>query len=414
MNVGLTAPRFGKYALLYHTSTSLRKQLCHYYSVVVNLCTRIVLFVKKPFIKQIASALRKPFEDEFGTFQKDLNRLGTEVKEEISLASKQLQSRDSIEAAQERRESSLFRATGAVFQRDTMYNLEQARKWRQDRAKARFLDSCSRYDFDITLNQARKKGASTWIFQNEEYRQWTSRTSSSTLLCSGIVGAGKTVLSANVVENLIVNKYQGSSLGYFFCRSDEAASLKAREVIGSLARQWFEDIPNEEFKINQMEPYVGGITLNIEQISSKLRLLLPCHRSYTMVIDGLDECEYGEVKALVESIQSLMQTSKQVFKLFLTGRSDLALKISEQLQPDCQIHISSSNNGPEISNYIELALAEALENNRLKLRDPGTILKVQDALELGAHEMLVNTSTCCNLYSYRLIGVQVPMGSFPD
>ena len=414
MNIGLTAPRFEKYALLYSTPTSLRKELCHYYSVVVNLCTRIVLFVKKPFIKQIASALRKPFEDEFGTFQKDLTRLGTEVKEEISLASKQLQSRDSIEAAQERKKSSVFRAAGAIFQRNAMYELEQARKWRQDRAKARLLDSCSRYNVDTTLNQARKKGASTWIFQNEEYRQWTSSTSSSTLLCSGIVGAGKTVLCANVVENLIINKYQGSSLGYFFCRFDETASTKAREVIGSLARQWFRDIPTEELKINQMEPYVGGITLNIEQILSKLRVLLPCHRHYTMVIDGLDECEYGEVKTLVESIQSLMQTSKQVFKLFLTGRSDFALKISEQLKPDCQIHISSSNNGPEISSYIELALAEALENNRLKLRDPGTILKIQDALELGAREMLVNSTTCCKICSYRLIGVQVPMGSFPD
>ena len=404
MNIGLTAPRFEKYALLYSTSASLRKELCNYYSVVVNLCTRIVLFVKKPFIKQIASALRKPFDDEFGTFQKDLIILGTEVIEEVSLASKQLQSRDSTEAAQERKESSLFRATEAIFQRDTTYNLEQARKWRQDRAKARFLDSCSRYDFNNTLNQARKKGASTWIFQNEKYRQWTSKPSSSTLLCSGIVGAGKTVLCANVVENLVVNRYQGSSLGYFFCRFDEAASLKAREVIGSLARQWFEDIPTEEFKVNQMEPYVGGITLNIEQILSKLRLLLPCHRHYTMVIDGLDECEYGEIKALVEIIQSLMQTSNRVFKLFLTGRSDFTLRLSHQLQPDCRIHISSSDNGPEISNYIELALAEALENNRLKLRDPGTILKIQDALELGAHEILVNTSICCNLCSSKLIG----------
>ena len=405
MNVGLTAPRFEKYALCYATSKSLQNELCNYYSVVVNLCTRIVLFVRKSFIKQIASALRKPFEDEFGTLQKDLNRFGTEVKEEVSLASKQLQSRDSIEAAQERKENSLFRAKGTVFRKDIAHELEQARKWRQGRAKARFLDSCSRYNFNVALNQARKKGASTWIFQNEEYRDWTSRTSSSTLLCSGIVGAGKTVLSANVVESLIVNKYQGSSLGYFFCRSDEAASLKAREIIGCLARQWFEDIPTEELKINQMEPYVGDITLNIEQILSKLRILLPCHRHYTMVIDGLDECEYGEVTALIELIQSLMQTSEQVFKLFLTCRSDLALRISEQLHPDGQIHISSSNNGPEISNYIELALAEALENNKLKLRDPDTILKIQDALELGAHEMLVNISTCCNLCSYKLIGV---------
>lgn len=414
MNVGLSSPRFEKYALLYPTSINLQKGLCNYYSVVVDLCKRIVMFVRKSFIKQIASVLRKPFEDEFGPFRKDLVRLGTEVKEEISLAAKQLQSRDSIEEAQERKESSKFRATGAFFRRETANELEQARRWRERRARTRFLNSFSRYNIEITLNQARKKGASTWIFRDEEYEKWTSSTSSSILLCSGIVGAGKTVLCANLVEDLILNKSQGSSIGYFFCRSDEVASLKAREVIGSLARQLFEDLPDEELGVNQVNHSLVGITLSTEQILSDMMLLLPRHRHHIMVIDGLDECEHDQVRALLGSIRSLLRLSSHVFKLFLTGRSDFASRVSEQLSPDFQIQISPTNNGPQISRFIEHALEDALESNRLKLRDPSIILKIQEALELGAYEMSVNTLIRCKPCLYKLTRVQVFMGSFPD
>ena len=389
MNVGLSSPRFEKYALLYPTSTSLQKELCNYYSVVINLCTGIVLFVRKPVFKQIASALRKPFDDEFGTFQKDLVRIGTAVKEEVSLASKQQQNLDSIEAAHERKENSLFRATGTIFRREASNELVQARKWREARAKSRFLDSLSTYNFEATLNQARKKGASTWIFGLEEYQQWVSSKSSSMLLCSGIVGAGKTVLCANVIENLILKKSLDSSLAYFFCRSDEAASLKARKVIGSLARQFFEDLPIETLRLNQAELSIGDIIPDIERILSKMLLLLPRHKQYFLVLDGLDECDYEEVWVLIESIQSLLKSSEYTFRVFWTGRSDFTSRVSDHFRPDFQVHISPTNNGPEISRFINLALENALESNRLKLRDPNIVLKIQDALEAGAQEMFV-------------------------
>ena len=403
MNVGLSSPRIERYSLLYPTSQTLQKELCNYYSVVIKLCTSIVLFVRKPSIKQIASALRKPFDDEFGTFQKELTRLGIAVKQEISLLSKQQQNLDSVEGSRERRENSLYRVTGAVFRKEIANDLEQARKWRVDRAKSRFLNSCSRYNFEHTLSQARKKGASTWIFKHEGYQKWKSRSSPSTLLCSGIVGAGKTVICANVIEDLVLTKAPGCSVGYFFCRSDEATSLSAREVIGSLARQMFEDVTDDSWKTNHMKPGIGDITLDTEQILSSLLLLLPPERHYVIVLDGLDECDYKEVEVLVKSIQSLLKSSKHVFKVFWTGRSDFASRVSEQIRPDYQVHVSPLENGPEISRFIELALEDALESNRLKLGDPNIVIQIQDALEVGAQEMCVVTLDHYFLACVRLI-----------
>lgn len=79
MNIGLSSPRIERYALLHPSSPALQKELCDYYSVVIDLCTKAVQFVRKPVVRQIASALRKPFDDEFGTLQKELNRLAMAV-----------------------------------------------------------------------------------------------------------------------------------------------------------------------------------------------------------------------------------------------------------------------------------------------------------------------------------------------
>lgn len=389
MNIGLNSPRIEKYALLYHSSSSLQKELCNYYSVVVNLCTRMLVFVQKPIARQIANALRKSFDDEFGSIQRELGRLGTAVKEEASIAAKQQQNLDSTEGARERKESALYRATGTRFRRDTANELAQLRRMREGILKSRFLTSCSKYNAEISLNQARRKGASQWILQSKDYQQWKDSDSSSTLLCSGIVGSGKTVLCASVIEDLTVNKPVDSELAYFFCRYDEAVSLNAREVIGSVARQFFRTLSVEALRLKGMDPNAEVAMFDIQQITDAMLLLLPQTRKYVMVLDGLDECKQEEVSKLLYHLRSLMTSSGATFKILWSGRTDFASRLSQQLQPDFHVQISSLNNGPEISNFIEVALVEALECGKLRLRDPEIILQIQEALEAGAHEMLV-------------------------
>ena len=333
MNVGLNAPRYEKYALLYTSSPSLQKALCDYYSTIVELCTRIVLFLKKPAVKQVASALHNHFTDTFGIFQKDLVDKGTIVKEELLLSSKQLQHFESVEGARERKENSLFRSAGTSFRKETAAELAGAKKWREDRFKAQFLNACSTYDHESSLSQARKKGASTWIFEKQEYQKWMATNSSSTLLCSGIVGAGKTVLSASIIETLSLTKPYDSSLGYFFCRSDESLTLKAREVLGNLALQLFKNIPSASFKSIQAKFNDNDRSLSTEQILSSMRLLLP-PRSYTIILDGVDECEFEEAMSIFDRIRSLMNDCHFTLKLFFTCRTDFTSRISKYFKPE--------------------------------------------------------------------------------
>ena len=387
MSIGQSAPRFEKYALLYPASASLRQQLCNYFSVVIDLCKSTVLFTQKPFVSQAFNALRKSFDHELSTLRKDLVKYGDAVRDEVSLTAKQQQSLDSIEAARERKANSLFRKTGALFQHEAARHLEENRKWKNSAFRSRFLNSCSTYNYETALNQARRKGKPGWLFETSEYNKWKALGSSSILLCSGIVGAGKTVLSSSVVEELLVTKGANVSVAYFFCRNDDLESLKGREIMGSLARQLLGGIPAKSF--NEIDRGIDGIAPNTEQIVSHLQHLLPPEAEYVIVLDGLDECGSSEVYYLFETLQSLLRSPTHVFKLFWTGRSDFVAKIPYRLQPNFAVTISQSNNGPEISNFIELALDEALEDGRLQLRDPGIIFKIQDALETNAREMCV-------------------------
>ena len=385
MKLGQSAPRYEKYAVLYPASSSLRQELCNYFSVVINLCKSAVLFVRKPVILQAFDALRKPFDEEFGKFQKDLVTFGDAVRDELSLAAKQQQSLDSVEGARERKENSLFRRSGALFQQQATRYLKKNDEFRELRFRSRFLNSCSTYNHETALNQARRKGASSWIFEATEYKEWNLSSCSSTMLCSGIVGAGKTVISSSVVEKLVVTRASDTSVGYFFCKDDDARSLTAREIMGSMGRQFLSGVPVKAF--NKLDQDVGDIALNSEQIVTHMLRLLPSNRHYILVLDGLDECQSEEAYQLIETLQSLLRSPVHVFKFFWTGRSDFVERTSYRLRSDFHVKISPSTNGPEISSFIERALDEALENGRLQLRNPRTIFRIQDVLEKEACEM---------------------------
>ena len=190
------------------------------------------MFLKKLFLSQLSSSLTKPFESEFGSFKKDLESLATAIRDELSLTSKQIQ-------IDEVNENSRFRMLTAKFSDSAMKELREMKKWREEQRISRFWKLCSTYDYQRAWKQARKYGTTTWLFSMEAYKQWKTENSSSTIWCTGILGSGKTVLSANVVEDLMLTEPM-ATVSYFFCRHDEVQSLKARTIIGSIAKQILE------------------------------------------------------------------------------------------------------------------------------------------------------------------------------
>lgn len=67
----------------------------------------------------------------------------------------------------------------------------------------------------------RKKGTSSLHFRNDAYKKWKSEKVSSTLAVVGRLGSGKSVLLANIVDDLVCSSSQNDThIAYFFCQYD--------------------------------------------------------------------------------------------------------------------------------------------------------------------------------------------------
>ena len=83
--------------MLYPESKRLQSTLCEYFIVIVRLGKHAVLFLKKPFWSQLSSSIANSFEAEFVVLHQDLDNWASVIREEVSLASNQVQQNEAKE-----------------------------------------------------------------------------------------------------------------------------------------------------------------------------------------------------------------------------------------------------------------------------------------------------------------------------
>ncbi len=118
---------------------------------------------------------------------------------------------------------------------------------RKQKARLKWLDACSRYDHEVFYKSLRKRGNTRLFQQDGAYQSWKSSNVPCTLLCTGKLGSGKSVMLANIVADLVLgNTDRKYSTAYFFV-SDDSESRSARTILGSLLRQALEFIPQGDW-----------------------------------------------------------------------------------------------------------------------------------------------------------------------
>ncbi|PMD21401.1 hypothetical protein NA56DRAFT_658969 [Hyaloscypha hepaticicola] len=125
--------------------------------------------------------------------------LNEEIKEEITLAAEK-------EAAKEREDASKYRTSGLVFRSELKQLSREARerslgkeKRRAEAQRQKLLDKLSSHDYISPLKRIRKKRyrtTSTWVTENESFKNWLDDTKSGIFWLSGILGSGKSVVCA--------------------------------------------------------------------------------------------------------------------------------------------------------------------------------------------------------------------------
>ena len=371
MEIGSTSPRYQEFGFLYPRSIRLRNALCKYFTEVVKLCKQAIVLISKPFFSQFSSSIL--FTTEFSRLSGDLQKLAAEIREEVCLASQQAQ-KDEIET------NATFRAS---TNRLSALELQKDRQRKKEKVKLKLLDACSTYNHERAWKQARKQGTTRWVFEQDIYKKWQEEQKHSGVLwCTGILGSGKTILTANIVEQIIIS-IPKATVGYFFCKYDDAESLKARAVIGSIARQLLSCL--ELNVADRIAPEKLGF-LDSSQILDYVEQLLPLDQTYFIVLDGIDECIENEAWLVMEYVKRML-TFKHVFRIYCSSRPNVFHWLPCLIQPQWRLLMPEVN--PEIAEYICFELEQRMESGELCLGDPNVIISIQDALLKGAQGMLV-------------------------
>ncbi|KAF3390137.1 hypothetical protein DPV78_011474 [Talaromyces pinophilus] len=366
MIIGRGAPRYQTLAAIYPRSKELQTNLCEYFIVVVRLCHHILKYTQKSTVMQFTSTLNA---SNLESFQPELEIWATAIKEEVNIL---MAKRFEDEADK----NSKFRDWSLGFR-----TLESHQK--QLAATRRVLDLCSTYDYQAKWKQTRKIGNATVFQSDDKYQLWKNFQTSATLMYTGRLGSGKSVLMANIVDDLNMD-LQNTMVAYFFCRHDEAESLKAKTILGSLARQLLvaakTPAPNlKKFDENELH--------DVEGLMKMLVSLRIKHRAF-FVLDGLDECGYSVAKEVIRYLRKIQESLNLHLCVSLRLEPNKLLRYPRDLFVQC-IVTSIPVENPDIEIFIERELENRVQSNELIIGDPELILDIRDSLMAGSQGMFL-------------------------
>ncbi|KAF3230010.1 hypothetical protein TWF191_000249 [Orbilia oligospora] len=193
------------------------------------------------------------------------------------------------------------------------------------------------------LNQ-RQQGTGEWLLNSTEYNNWlTADTGKKVLFCPGIPGAGKTILTSIVVDDL-TTRFSKMKIGlaYIYCNFRRKDEQKIQSLLASLLKQLAltstqSDLPEavkEMYQRNtekRMRPSIDDIFRALESVSKDYERVF-------IIVDALDEC----------------QTSYNCREIFLSKLF--------QLQSNCGTNLFITSRAlPEIMKKFDSVDAEVLE-----------------------------------------------------
>ena len=245
------------------------------------------------------------------------------------------------------------------------------------------LDALSTYDYETSWKQFRKRGSPTWFTQVPDYQQWKEQLYCSVLYLKGILGSGKTILMASMIDDLNLAASQ-AIVAYFFCRHDISESMKARTVIGSLARQLLQQTDSIDRLVS--ERISAG--LDFPEICELVeRALSDRSKVCYFVLDGVDECEDNELDELIPPLRRLLR--KVNLQICMSFRNSANFESKRLTKHDLgqYLTISIPLENPDIAEFIGAELESGLESGRLCIGNPAIILEILEALRAGAQGM---------------------------
>ncbi|KAH7006723.1 hypothetical protein EDB82DRAFT_565832 [Fusarium venenatum] len=223
----------------------------------------------------------------------------------------------------------------------------------------------------------RQQGTGQWFLESTEYREWIE-ADGKTLFCPGIPGAGETILSSIVINDLYTRFSHDPNIGiaYIYCNFRREQEQKIVDLLASLLKQlsrgWYrlpESVNSlyDKHKKNATRPLLG-------EVSAALKSVVGLYVMVFITVDALDECQALDDCRGIFLSEIFRLQGKFMVNICATSRpiSDVAIvKTNPRLQEQIKTGISEAVGGMFLLAHIYLQF----------LKDKVTENDVRSALE---------------------------------
>jgi hypothetical protein len=217
------------------------------------------------------------------------------------------------------------------------------------------IDYASQQNDFITRRQA---GTGRWLLDSVEFQDWF-KTKQRTLFCPGMPGAGKTILTSIVIENLYERFQNDPDVGisYVYCNFRREEEQKTEDLLASLLKQLTQCQTSLPDSVRSLyDSYKDRrIRLSFDEISRTLQSVAALYSRIFIIIDALDECNASdgcrsrfltEIFALQAKCgANIFATSRSIPEIVSTFQDCTSLEIrahDEDVRKYLEIHMSQS------------------------------------------------------------------------
>ncbi|OAL04266.1 hypothetical protein IQ06DRAFT_96048 [Phaeosphaeriaceae sp. SRC1lsM3a] len=242
-------------------------------------------------------------------------------------------------------------------------------RYQEDKEQRAVLEWLTPTDYAPQQNdflKQRQAGSGKWLLDSAEFKTWVE-TENQTLFCPGIPGAGKTILTSIVVEELST-RFQGKSshaVAYIYCNFKRKAEQTLEDLLASVLKQLAQatsSLPqsvrslHDRYRSKKARPSIDDMSIVLQSVATEFSRVF-------VLVDALDECQVNDNCRAKLLSQLLQLQNKSGANLFVTSR--FIPDIMERFERDLRLEIRANEH--DVQRYIEGHLDEL---PRFVRRDP--------------------------------------------
>lgn len=190
----------------------------------------------------------------------------------------------------------------------------------------------------------RQEGTGQWFLDTSEVTDWLNGLNfNGTLFCTGIPGAGKTILAALTIDHLCTQRRDHSvGIAWLYCSYKSRVEQSVEVLLEAILQQLIHvDTPSIAHLAKQLQhvhetkasrPTKQELIKTLEAACAELKTVY-------IVVDALDECPDGTRRQLLAHLNQLKKSAD--LRLFVTSRHIPA--ITEEFQDALKIDVRAQD-----------------------------------------------------------------------